>query len=451
MIQVTDYLPTGDAAIAARTAALTPTILTMQGSRILAAATEAKELRSQGVDVCDLTVGDFAPEQFRAPESFLTDVTKEILAGQNQYPPSDGIPELQQAVTSFYSRELGVTFPAKSVVVCGGARPPIYAVFRCLVGQGDKVLYFVPGWNNDYYTQLCHGQHVAVETKPENNFFPTVQDVESHITDPLVRLVCLNSPLNPCGTVIDRSVLQGICQTIVAENRRRVSLGWKPVHLLFDMVYWPLTFGEARFHHPIELVPEIAPWVVYVDAISKWMVGTGLRLGWAVVPTYLYEPMRDFMGHVGGWGPRPVQVATAKFLKNESEFKVFTQGLRNGLQGRLQTVRSFFENMQTDGLPVESTVPQGAIYLSVRFNIIGKTTPSGQVLHTNNDIRQYLLHEAHVALVAFQAFSLWEDTGWFRISVGAVGTDALNAGLLRLRNAVMALQPDSGQPIQATV
>ena len=412
----------------------------MEGSRILAAATEAKDLKAQGVVICDLTVGDYAPDQFRAPESFLADVAREVTSGQNQYPPSDGIPELQKAVIDFYARELGVQFSSKSVVVCGGARPPIYAVFRCLVGEGDKVLYFVPSWNNDYYSALCKGQHVAVRTIAENNFFPTVEDVYSRITDTSLRLICLCSPLNPCGTVIDKDVLRGICQAIVEENQRRSEAGEKPIHLMFDMVYWPLTYGDAEFHHPIELVPAVAPWVIYIDAISKWMVGTGLRLGWAVVPPYLYEPMRDFMGHVGGWGPRPVQVATARFLQDGEAFTAFTIGLRKGLRERLQAVRMFFEGMRTAGLPVESTVPQGAIYLSVRFNVIGRQTPSGQILQTNTDIRRYLLTEARVALVAFQAFSLWEETGWFRISVGAVGTVALEEGLLRLREAVSALR-----------
>lgn len=441
MIRVADHLPTGEEAAKARALALTPSIATMQGSRILAAATEAKELRATGVDVCDLTVGDYAPEQFRAPESFLEGVTGEVLAGRNQYPPSDGIPELQKAVTAFYARELGVQFPDRTVVVCGGARPPIYAVFRCLVGAGDKVLYFVPSWNNDYYTHLCGAEHVVVQTSAATNFFPTVEDVVARVRDVGVKLVCLCSPLNPCGTVIDPEVLRGICQAIVDENRRRAAFGdWKPVFLMFDHVYWPLTYGEAKFSHPLELVPEIAPWVVYVDAISKWLVGTGLRLGWAVVPRHLYEPVRDFMGHVGGWGPRPVQVATARFLQDEHAFGEFREVLREGLQERLQAVRAFFEGMRGAGLPVESTVPQGAIYISVRFDVLGRTTPSGKVLRTNNDVRQYLLHEARVALVAFQAFSLWEDTGWFRISVGAVGTASLEAGLLRVRDAVAALR-----------
>ena len=437
---VADFLPTGEEASGAADRALTRAVATMQGSRILAAANDAKDLKASGVDVCDLTVGDYAPEQFKAPNTFLHDVASLVVAGQNQYPPSDGMPELQKAVLAFYERELDTRFPDRSVVVCGGARPPIYAIFRCLVEAGDKVLYFVPSWNNDYYTYLCGATPVVVQTSAETNFFPTVSEVEAHITDPAVRMVSLNSPLNPCGTVIDPEVLRGICQAIVFENDRRERLGHRPVFLMFDMVYWPLTYGDVKFHHPIELCPFIAPYVIYVDAISKWMVGTGLRLGWAVVPTYLYTSMRDFMGHVGGWGPRPVQIATARFLQDPDAFTSFRKHLQAGLGDRLTAVRMFFEGMRAAGIPVESTTPQGAIYLSVRFNVIGKTTPSGQVLQTNTDIRKYLLYEARVALIAFQAFSVWEDTGWFRISVGAVGSTVLEQGLLRLRDALLALR-----------
>lgn len=440
MIRVSDFLPSGDAAAQARALALTPSVSSMQGSRILAAANDAKELKARGVEVCDLTVGDYAPEQFRAHGSFLRDVADEVLAGRNQYPPSDGIPELQKAVTAFYERELGVQFPPRTVVVCGGARPPIYAIFRCLVEEGSKVLYFVPSWNNDYYTHLCGAEHEVVQTSAATNFFPTVEDVRSRVSYSRVRLVSLNSPLNPCGTVIDPEVLRGICQAIVDENRRRLDAGEKPLFLMFDMVYWPLAYGKAEFHHPLELVPEIAPWVIYVDAILKWLVGTGLRLGWAVVPPHLYEPLRDFMGHVGGWGPRPVQVATARFLQDPAAFRDFRAVLRNGLLERLSAVEACLLGMQTRGLPVDFTRPQGAIYMSVRFDVLGKTTPAGQVLATNHDVRRYLLHEARVALIPFQAFSVWEDTGWFRVSVGAVVEEALDAGMDRLAEALAALR-----------
>ena len=99
----------------------------------------------------------------------------------------------------------------------------------------------------------------------------------------------------------------------------------------------------------------------------------------------------------------------------------------------------FFKGMESAGLPVKATVPQGAIYTSVRFDVIGLSSPNGMTLKNNTDIRQYLLAEARVAMVAFQAFGLWEESGWFRISVGAVSTEALEAGLIRLREAVAKL------------
>lgn len=440
VIRISDYLPPSHIDSDLRQKALASAVASMEGSRILAAASDAKDLIARGVDVCDLTVGDYSPTQFRAPSQFLLDLSAEILRGNNQYPPSDGMPELQAAVLDFYAREMDIRFPDKSVVVCGGARPPIYAVFRCLLERGDKVLYFVPSWNNDYYTRLCGATDVAVQTTAENNFFPTVEDVRAHIADPAVRIVSLNSPLNPCGTVIDPDVLREICNEILAENLRRMVGGVRPVFLLFDMVYWPLTYGSTRFAHPLTLCPGMAAWTISIDAISKWMVGTGLRLGWAIVPPYLYAPIRDFMGHVGGWGPRPVQVATATFLGDATAYTEFRDDLRTRLSQRLTEAWQFFLSMQLEGLPVECTAPQGAIYLSVRFNVLGKTTPAGTALSTNADIRKYLLHEAHVALIAFQAFSVWEDTGWFRVSVGAASHVKLEAGLERLKRALQVLR-----------
>lgn len=434
-IRVSDYLPNDSALLPElRRNALHPSIFTMEGSRILAAASEARALKATGVDVCDLTVGDYDPEQFRGPELFLRALEDEIKAGRNQYPPSDGIPELQKTVLGFYEREMGIRFPDRSVVICGGARPPIYTMFRALVRPGDKVVYPVPSWNNDYYTHLCDGLVAPIQTSADTNFMPTPEQVAERIKDPSVHLFSLNSPLNPCGTVISREVLLGICKAILTENQRRVEFGWRPVFFLFDQVYWPLSFGERQHHHPLELVPELAPWTIYIDGISKWMVGTGLRLGWAIVPSYLYDPIRDFLGHMGAWAPRPVQAATATFLADPDAFRQFETGLKSQLQDRLLRVHLFFKGMAAAGLPVEVLTPQGAIYASVRINLIGR-----QGLQTNHDIRRLLLNKAHVALVPFQAFGMWEETGWFRISVGAVSTEKLEAGLLRLRAVIEGL------------
>ena len=411
----------------------------MEGSRILAAAYEARVLRESGVEVTDLTIGDYAPEQYCGPRELLEEIAWEVVEGRNNYPPSDGVPALQEAVRGFYAHALGVEFPAKTVVVCGGARPPIYAIFRCLVNPGDVVAYPTPSWNNDYYCQLTGARALPLPTSASTNFMPTPAQVRDAVSDSGVRLFCLNSPSNPCGTVIDPVTLRGITQVIVEENISRARAGLRPLYFMFDMVYWPLA-GEGNPVHPLALVPEAAPYTLYVDAVSKWLVGTGLRLGWAVVPPHLYTPLRDFMGHVGAWGPRPVQVAVAKYLSRSEEVLTFTGGLREQVRSRQALVGASFTAWATEGLPVKHVAPTGAIYVSVRFNVIGKKTPTGNVLDSNTAIRRYLLNEARVALVAFQAFGMTGDTGWFRISVGAVSLAELEAGLARVREALLLLK-----------
>ena len=112
----------------------------------------------------------------------------------------------------------------------------------------------------------------------------------------------MNSPLNPTGTVIDKEVLRGIAQAIVDENTRRGDA--RPCMLMWDAVYWQLTKDEHPFYSPVQLVPEIAPYVVHIDAISKNFSATGLRVGWAVLPPYLQTKMA-VIGHMGAWAARP--------------------------------------------------------------------------------------------------------------------------------------------------
>lgn len=430
-IDVSKYMPE-DAAFY-RNDALSPAIAKMAGSRILAVAQEVKELQAKGVEICDVSIGDYDPTSYLAPQSFLDVLTEEIQAGRNHYPPSDGLLTLREALSSFYENTLGVKWAPNQFVVCGGARPPIYAIFRTLVSEGDEVVYGVPSWNNDYYVHLCGGVNVPIQTTANDNFLPTVSQVREHIST--ARLICLCSPLNPTGTVFDAETLTGICQLIVAENKKRLLEGRRLLYLMFDQVYWPLTFDRDHVH-PLQTVPEIAPYVIYVDAISKWMVGTGLRLGWAIVPTYLYNPMKDFMGHVGAWAPRPVQMATAATLRDPDALRVYWAGLRAALETRLNLIYNRVLAMYNSGLPVDCTVPQGAIYASVQIRLFGAEVAPGQYLRTNNEIRKYLLHEARIALTPFQAFSLWEESGWFRMSVGSVSEADLMAGMDRLEAAI---------------
>jgi aspartate aminotransferase len=321
-------------------------------------------------------------------------------------------------------------------MIAGGSRPVIYATFKAILDPGEKVLYAVPSWNNNHYAFLSGARPVEMIVGPESGFLPTAAAIAPLL--PGVRLICANSPLNPCGTVMARDEVRALGELVVAENRRRAAAGERPVFIMWDQVYWMLTFGEARHYTPPGLVPEAAAWTIFVDGISKAFAATGLRVGWAVAPPYVTARMRDILGHIGAWAPRPEQVATARFLADDAAMKTFHETMILGLRERLDLLHGGFQEMARAGLPVASLAPQGAIYLSVRFDLAGRSH-GGSPLRTNEEIRRLLLEEAGFAVVPFQAFGLREETGWMRLSVGAASPSGIREGLARVRGLLTAI------------
>jgi len=170
--------------------------------------------------------------------------------------------------------------------------------------------------------------------------------------------------------------------------------------------------------------------IVQVDAISKCFAATGLRLGWAVMPSYLAGRMSMLIGHVGAWAPRPVQTATAWFLEHPDEIETYEEKMLEGVFARLNKLYDGLMGMKARGLPVDAVRPQGGIYLSFRVDLIGRG------FDTNEAIRKALLEDASVAVVQFQAFDLAADTGWFRMSIGAIGLDAIDEALERIESTL---------------
>lgn len=399
------------------------------GSEILKIAAQIRALKAQGAEICNLTVGDFDPAQFPIPEALLAGVQKALADGHTNYPPSDGVLALREAVARFYARGLDLAYPVESVLITGGARPLLYGTYRTVLDPGDTVIYPVPSWNNNHYAYLCGAKAIELPVRADENFFPTPDDLRPYLSS--ARLLMINSPLNPTGTVLDPEVLRRICEAVVDENRHREKAGGdarKALWLCYDQVYWQLTFGTARHATPPEVCPDVAPYTILLDAASKSFAATGLRVGWAVMPPAARQRMADILGHVGAWAPKPEQVATAAFLDDEAGITAYHTTMRARVRERLDALAAGFAAMRAEGLPVEVIAPQGAIYLSVRFALPG---------HTNEATRKLLLDKAGFAVVPFQAFGLAEDSGWFRISVGAVSVADIAAALTRVR-AVLA-------------
>jgi aspartate aminotransferase len=409
----------------------------LTGSEILAIAAEIRAMKAEGAKICNLTVGDFDPAQFPVPEKLRREVVAALEAGQTNYPPSEGLSELRAAVCRLYERELGLSYTPASVLVAGGARPLLYVAYRTLLDPGERVVYPTPSWNNNHYAHMAGAEGVPVSCSAGARFLPTAEVLAKHLRR--ARLLLLNSPLNPTGTAFAPEVLTEIARAVLAENEARRARGERALFLLYDQVYWKLCFAPARHVTPTALVPELEPFTVYVDAISKSFAATGLRVGWAAGPADVIERMSAVLGHVGGWAPRAEQLATARFLDDAEECRRYLVRFQAAVAARLSLLHAGFEDLRERGHPVESIPPMGAIYLSVRIDLRGRRTKAGEVLRTGEDVRRYLLREAQLAIVPFRAFGVEADEGWFRLSVGAVAEAEIEAALPRLARALAAL------------
>jgi len=406
------------------------------GSPILKIAAEVRALVAQGAKICNLTVGDFAPSEFPVPEMLSRELTAAVQRGETNYPPSTGMPALRKAVVEFSARRLGLKSEQTDVLVAAGARPLIYGAYRVLVDPGERVVFPVPSWNNVHYCQTSGGVPVTVACDARTGFLPTAAALRPKLRD--ARLLVLNSPVNPTGTVFSAEQLGEICDAVLEENERR-SGSDRPLYLLYDQVYWMLTYGVEHVH-PVALRPEMSRYTIYVDGISKSFAATGLRVGWGIGPATVIQQMADLLTHVGAWAPRPEQVATAKLLADDAEIDRYHKLMRGEVFNRLSSLHDGIVALKGEGHPVDAFIPSGAIYLSGRFSLVGKRTQEGARLNSDEDVRSFLLTKAGLAAVPFSAFGQADGSGWFRLSVGAVSMKDIQELLPRVRGALESLK-----------
>jgi aspartate aminotransferase len=405
------------------------------GSPILKIAAEVRALAASGRRICNLTVGDFAPSEFPVPQLLSNELAAAVARGETNYPPSAGMPALRNAIVTFSERRLGLELANDNVLVASGARPLIYAAYRIVADPGEKVVFPVPSWNNVHYCQMSGARPVAISCDASTNFLPTATQLAGRLRD--ARMLVLNSPVNPTGTVFSADQLADICDAVLEENERRAGVD-RPLYLLYDQVYWMLTFGVEHVH-PIALRPEMSRYTLYVDGISKSFAATGLRVGWGVGPVGLIQQMSDLLTHVGAWAPRPEQVASAVLLVKDGEIDSFHDRMRGEVLARLQAVHDGLAELKREGFPVDAAIPSGAIYLSARFQLHGRRAPDGAALQTDDDVRSYLLRSAGLAAVPFSAFGQPDGSGWFRLSVGAVSLTDVKELMPRVRSSLQAL------------
>lgn len=411
---------------------------TLIASEIIRLATEIKERISKGQKIYNYTIGDFDPKIFPIPKELENEIISAYKKGETNYPAANGIAELRKAVSRFLHTRGNLEYNENQVLISGGARPLIYGAYQAIVDPGDSVLFPVPSWNNNHYCHLTRAKAIQVETSIQNNFMPTADDFKQYISQ--ASMIALCSPLNPTGTTFTRNQLKDICSLILDENRKRGE-NKKPVYLLYDQVYWMLTFGNTVHFDPVSLFPEMKNYTIYIDGMSKAFAATGVRVGWAFGPTKLINKMRAILSHVGAWAPKAEQVACANYLVQDDNVDKYLVQFRNSINERLNAFYTGIKKLKEEGFKVDAIAPQAAIYLTIQINLRDMKTPEGKKLSTAEEATQYILDEAKIAVVPFNAFGSSHSSAWYRLSVGTASMEDVAGSIENLRNALKRLTP----------
>ena len=409
----------------------------LHGSEIIKIAGEINELKRQGQDIANLTIGDFDSNIYPIPAELKEGIIEAYNHNQTNYPPADGMLALRESVSAFLKSRYNLDYASNQILISGGSRPLIYSIFMAIVDPGDKVVFPAPSWNNNHYCDLTRSEAVIIQTRAEHNFMPTADEIAPHLKGAAMLALC--SPLNPTGTMFSKKDLEEICDLVIAENKSREA-GEKPLYVLYDQIYSQLTFGEHQHYNPVSLRPELKDVTIFVDGASKCFASTGVRVGWGFGPANVINHMKAIVGHMGAWSPKAEQVAMAKFLKQDDNVNSYLAKLKSDIQISLNTLYKGFQQLKSAGFNVDAIEPMGAIYLTVKVDYAGKTTPDGAVLKTSADINFYLIKEAGVAFVPFSAFGTDDQMNWFRASVGASTLQDIEGMIPRIKAALEKLK-----------
>ncbi|HYV92059.1 MAG TPA: aminotransferase class I/II-fold pyridoxal phosphate-dependent enzyme [Chitinophagales bacterium] len=414
------------------------------GSEIIKLAWEVNDLIKSGAQIFNFTIGDFDPQVFPVPAELENEIVKALQGKLTNYPPANGIPELRKAVSNFLSEYGGIDYSAEEILITSGGRPAIYSTYMTLLDPGDGVIFPVPSWNNNHYCHLSSARPIPIETKVENNFMPTADEMRPYIKDATLLALC--SPQNPTGTTFTKEALEEICDMVLEENERRSEsarpdeVGEKPLYVLYDQMYWVLTYGNTVHYNPVSLRPEMRDYTIFIDGISKSCASTGLRVGWAFGPESVIDKMKSIASHIGAWAPKPEQVATAKFLMMKDAFTGYLTDFKEQLNLRLEGIYEGLKELKSEGHDVDAIAPQAALYLTVHFDLKGKKTPEGKTLSSTQDVTAYLLHNCGMAIVPFYAFGSSNDSTWYRLSVGTCKLHEIEESIAKLRSGLEKLK-----------
>ena len=381
-------------------------------SATLAISAKAKKLKAEGRDVVNFGVGE---PDFNTPDYIIEAAIKAMREGKTKYTPASGIPELKKAIVENRKLAVGAEYSPSKVVIGTGAKQPLYNAIAALAEEGDEVIVPSPYWVT--YPELagyCGAKSVFVETKPENGYKMTAEELEKAIT-PRTKLLILNSPNNPTGAVYSREELSAIAEVILKHDG---------IFVISDEIYRDLVYGGEKHVSIASLGEEIKARTIIIDGMSKSYAMTGWRIGWAIAPEKIAAAMTRAQSHITSNVNSVAQYASLEGLTNKEKSDEFIAEMRKTFDSRRLAAVKILENHD-----VKFIMPKGAFYIFVRVSgTYGKTTKSGIGIENSADFANALLNEKEVAVVPGSAFGA-DD--YVRISY-AIDESALKKGIEKL-------------------
>ena len=395
--------------LSARLTALSP-------SETLAMSQKSQELKAQGIDVINLSVGE---PDFNTPNHIKEAAKKAIEDNFSFYSPVPGYPALRKAIVEKLKRENGLEYDVNQIVCSNGAKQSVCNVLMCVVGAGDEVIIPAPYWVSYIeMVKLADGKSVIVEAGLDQDFKITPQQLEDAIT-PKTKVLILCSPSNPTGSVYTKEELTGLAKVLEK---------YPNVIVLADEIYEHINYIGK--HESIAQFESIRDRVVIVNGVSKGYAMTGWRLGWIAAPQWIASACNKLQGQYTS-GPCSIAQKAAEAAYTGSQQCV--ADMRDAFKRRRDLVLGMLSDIP--GLQVNE--PKGAFYVFPKCSsFFGKTAPNGKVIKDAADLAMYLLEEGHVACVGGGAFG---SPDCIRMSYATSDENLINA-FTRIKNALAVLK-----------
>ena len=395
---------------------VSPRLAALSVSATLAMSQKSAELKAQGVDVINMSVGE---PDFTTPDHIKAAAKQAIDDNYSFYSPAAGFPELRKAIAAKLKRENGLDYPFSQIVVSTGGKQAICNVIMSIIGPGDEVILPTPYWVSYIeMVKLAEGKTVTVRTGINEDFKMTAAQLETAITDKTKALI-LCSPSNPTGSVYTRDELRQLAEVLARHPQ---------VYVLSDEIYEHINYVGK--HETIAQFEEIRDRVVVINGVSKGYAMTGWRIGWIAAPEWIAKACVKLQGqYTSGTCSVAQKAAEAAYTGDQA----CVETMRRAFERRRDLIYSLMKEIP--GLQVNK--PKGAFYVFPKCSdLFGKRTPDGKTIGTAEDLAMYLLEHGHVAAVGGTSFGAPE---YIRFSY-ATSDENIARAVERVKNAIALLK-----------